>query len=174
MGRVPIVNTSTSLAQLPDILTRESTQCDLLAQNIVQEREAIKRMALSEFLSINQFRVTILESLHRLKEEFDLLIEDLANTYQVPMSNRTVTEILHRAQSPQAGVILQQYERLAEKVRAVKQDIGVNQILINNVQSFLMRAAEAHCQGTTEENLYSAPGARGLVASQAVLIKRKG
>jgi predicted transcriptional regulator len=133
MGRVPIVNTSTSLAQLPDLLTRESTQCDLLAQNIVQERDAIKRMALSEFLSINQSRVTILESLHRLKEEFDLLVEDLANTYQVPMSDRTVTEILHRAQSPQTEIILQQYERLAERVRAVKQDIAANQVLIHKI-----------------------------------------
>ena len=174
MGRFLIVNASISLDPLPDILTRESTQCDLLAQNIAQERDAIKRMALNEFLSINQSRVLILESLHRLKEEFDLLVDELANTYQVPLSNRTVTEILYRSQSPQAGVILQQYEHLAEKVRAVKQDIGVNQILINNVQSFLMRAAEAHRQGTTEENLYSAPGARSLVASQAVLIKRKG
>jgi hypothetical protein len=169
-----MVNTSASLEQLPHILARESAQCDLLAQNIVQERDAIKRMALSEFLSINQSRISILESLHSLKDELDLLLDDLANTYQVPLSDRTVTEILHRAQSPQTEIILQQYERLEERVRAVKQDIGVNQILINNVQSFLMRAAEAHRQGATEENLYSAPGARGLVASQAVLIERKG
>jgi hypothetical protein len=174
MGRFPIVNDPISLDQLTHILARESDQCDLLAQNIVQERDAIKRMALGEFLSINQSRISILESLHHLKDELDLLLDNLANVYQVPQSNRTVTEILHQAQSPQAGAILQQYEKLAEKVRAVKQDIGVNQILINNVQSFLMRAAEAHRQGATEEDLYSASGARDSVASQAVLIRRKG
>lgn len=71
-------------------------------------------------------------------------------------------------------MILQQYERLAEKVRAVKQDIQVNQILINHVQSFLMRAAEAHREGAKEEDLYSATGVRGSMAGQAVLIRRKG
>jgi len=174
MGRFPIVNTSTSLAQLLHILDRESAHCDLLAQNIVQERDAIKRMALSEFLAISQSRSSILESLHHLKDELDLLLNNLANVHQIPRSSRTVTEILRQAQGPQAGAILQQYEKLAEKVRAVKQDIGVNQILINNVQSFLMRAAEAHRQGATEEDLYSASGALGSASSQALLIRRKG
>lgn len=174
MGRFPIVNDSISFDQLSHILARESDQCDLLAQNIIQERDAIKRMALSEFLGISQSRSSILESLHHLKDELDLLLNNLPNIHQIPQSNRTVTEILHRAQGPQAGAILQQYGKLAEKVRAVKQDIGVNQILINNVQSFLMRAAEAHRQGATEEDLYSASGAPGSVSSQAVLIRRKG
>ncbi|MFO0698023.1 MAG: flagellar export chaperone FlgN [Nitrospira sp.] len=169
-----MLNTSTPLDQLNHILTREFHQCDLLAQNIVQERDAIKRMALPEFLSINQVRVGILECLGALKEEFDDCVTTLATIYQVPEANRTVTEILHRVQSPQGGVILQQYERLAEKVRAVKQDIQVNQILINHVQSFLMRAAEAHREGAKEEDLYSATGVRGSMAGQAVLIRRKG
>lgn len=174
MGRFSIVNDSIFLDQLSHILARESAQCDLLAQNIVQERDAIKRMALSEFLAISQSRTSILESLHRLKDELELLLNNLANLHRIPQSDRTVTEILHRAQGPQAGAILLQYGKLAEKVRAVKQDIGVNQILISNVQSFLMRAAEAHRQGATEEDLYSASGALGSGSSQAVLIRRKG
>lgn len=174
MGRFPIVNVSISLHQLSHILACESVQCDLLTQNIIQERDAIKRMALSEFLAISKSRSSILESLHHLKDELDLLLNNLASVHQIPQSNRTVTEILHQTQDPQAGAILRQYEKLAEKVRSVKQDIGVNQILINNVQSFLMRAAEAHRQGATEEDLYSASGAPGLVSRQAVLIKRKG
>ncbi len=174
MGRLSIVNAAISLDQLTQILVQESIQCDLLEQNIVHERNAIKRMALSEFLSINQSRLSILETLHRLKDEFDQLTDDLATAYQVPQSNRTVTEILRQIQSPQARMILQQYEKLAEKIRAVKQDIGVNQILINNVQSFLIRATEAHRLGAKEEDLYSATGVRGAVTEQAVLIRRKG
>ncbi len=174
MGRFPIVNASISLAQLSQILTRESAHCDLLAQNIVQERDAIKRMALSEFLAINQSRVSILESLHQLKDELDRLLDDLANTYQVPVSNRTVTEILHRVQSPEAGMILQQYERLAEKVRAVKQDIAANQVLIHSVQSFLLRAIDAHRQALPDGALYSESGSRQHQHVPAAVIRRQG
>lgn len=173
-GQVPTVNASISLSQLPHILARESAHCDLLAQNIVQERDAIKRMALGEFLSINQSRISILESLHQLKDELDLLLDDLANTYQVPLSNRTVTEILHRVQSAQAGVILEQYERLAEKIRAVKQDIAANQVLIHSVQSFLFRALEAHRQSLPDGDLYSELGARQQHHVPAAVIRRQG
>ncbi|HRI37830.1 MAG TPA: flagellar export chaperone FlgN [Nitrospira sp.] len=173
-GQVPIVNASISLEQLLHILARESAHCDLLAQNIVQERDAIKRMALSEFLSINQSRISILESLHRLKDELDLLLDGLANTYQVPLPNRTITEILHRVQSPQTGVILEKYERLAEKVRAVKQDIAANQVLIHSVQSFLFRALEAHRQALPEGDLYSELGSRQQHQVPAAVIRRQG
>jgi FlgN protein len=173
-GQVPIVNASISLEQLPHILARESAHCDLLAQNIVQEREAIKRMALGEFLAINQSRISILESLHQLKTELDLLLDELANTYQVPLSNRTVTEILHRVQSPQAGIILAQYERLADKVRAVKQDIAANQVLIHSVQSFLLRALDAHRQSLPEADLYSESGSRQQHHVPAAVVRRRG
>ncbi|HBR49334.1 MAG TPA: hypothetical protein DEA71_04540 [Nitrospira sp.] len=173
-GQVPIVNASISLEQLPLILARESAHCDLLAQNIVQERDAIKRMALGDFLSINQSRISILESLHQLKDELDLLLDDLAHTYQVPLSNRTLTDILHRVQSPQAEVILAQYERLAEKVRAVKQDIAVNQVLIHSVQSFLVRALESHRQALPEGDLYSESGSRQQQHVPAAVIRRRG
>jgi hypothetical protein len=174
MGRLPIVNASISLDQLTHILTRESAQCDLLAQNIVQEREAIKRMALHEFVSINQSRISILECLGGLKDEFEAFLQGFGEAYQVPEAGRTLTEILHRAQSPQAGLILQQYERLAEKVRLVKQDIAVNQLLIKNVQSFLLRAMEAHRQPPPGDDLYSMSGGQKQSSMPAALIRRQG
>lgn len=131
-------------------------------------------MALGEFLSINQSRISILESLHQLKDELDRLLDDLANTYQVPLSNRTVTEILHRVQSAQAGVILEQYEH-AEKIRAVKQDIAANQVLIHSVQSFLfLRALEAHRQSLPDGDLYLELGARQQHHVPAAVIRRQG
>lgn len=174
MGRLSIVNASISFDQLTHILTRESVQCDLLAQNIVQEREAIKRMALPDFVSINQSRIIILESLHSLKGELDSLLNDLAQAYRVPESSRTLTEILRRAQCPQGAGILQQYERLAEKVRAVKQDIAVNQLLIKNVQMFLVRAMEAHRQPPPGADLYSLSGAQKNSSMPAALIRLQG
>jgi hypothetical protein len=174
MGRLPIVNALISLDQLTHLLTRESVQCDLLAHNIVQERDAIRRMALPEFVLINQSRISILESLHSLKNELDILLDDLAQAYHVPEASRTIIEILHRAQSPQAGMIVQQYEQLAEKVRAVKQDIAVNQVLIKNVQSFLMQAMEAHRQPSPGGDLYSMSGNRDNSSMPAAFIRRQG
>jgi hypothetical protein len=174
MGRLPIVNASISLDQLTHILTRESAQCDLLAQNIVQEREAIKRMALHEFVSINQSRIAILECLGGLKDEFEAFLQGFGEAYHVPEADRTLTEILHRVQSPQAGLILQQYERLADKVRTVKQDIAVNQLLIKNVQSFLVRAMEAHRQPPPGGDLYSMSGSQKQSSMPAALIRRQG
>lgn len=169
-----MLNTSTPLDRLSHILTSESHQCDLLAQNIVEEREAIKRMALHEFLSINQTRVGILECLGALKEEFDECVRTLATTYQVPEANRTLTDVLHRSEGPGGEAVLRQYERLAEKARALKQDIAVNQLLIQNVQSFLTRAADVRRSGAQEDELYSASGVRGTIAGPAVLLKRQG
>ena len=174
MGRLSIVNTSISLDQLTHLLTRESVQCDLLSQNITQEREAIKCMALQKFVSINQSRISILECLHSLKEELDSLLEGLAVAYHLPEAGRTLTEILRRTHSPQAAFILEQYEQLAEKVRAVKHDIAVNQVLIKNVQSFLIRAMEAHHQLLPGEALYTVLGSRSKSGMPAALIKRQG
>jgi FlgN protein len=174
MGRLSIVNASISLEQLTHILTRESAQCDLLSQNITQEREAIKCMELQAFVSINQSRISILECFHSLKEEQDGLLERLAVAYHVPEAGRTLTEILRRTHSPQAGSILEQYERLAEKVRAVKHDIAVNQVLIKSVQSFLIRAMEAHHQPPPEDALYTVSGSRSNSGMSAALIKRQG
>lgn len=168
------MNASISLDQLTHILTRESVQCDLLSQNIIQEREAIKCMALQDFVSINQSRMSILECFHSLKEELDGLLERLAVAYHVPEAGRTLTEILRRTQSPQAGIILEQYERLAEKVRTVKHDIAVNQVLIKNVQSFLIRAMEAHHQPPPGDALYTVSGSRSTSGVSAALIKRQG
>ncbi|MGZ8364809.1 MAG: hypothetical protein ACXW37_00490 [Nitrospira sp.] len=169
-----IVNASISLDQLTHILTRESVQCDLLSQNIIQEREAIKCMALQDFVLINQSRISILECFHSLKEELDGLLERLAVAYHVPEAGRTLTEILRRTQSSQAGIILEQYERLAEKVRTVKHDIAVNQVLIKNVQSFLIRAMEAHHQPPPGDALYTVSGSRSNSGVSAALIKRQG
>ncbi|MGZ8380490.1 MAG: flagellar export chaperone FlgN [Nitrospira sp.] len=168
------MNASISLDQLTHILTRESVQCDLLSQNIIQEREAIKYMALQDFVLINQSRISILECFHSLKEELDGLLERLAVAYHVPEAGRTLTEILRRTQSPHAGIILEQYERLAEKVRTVKHDIAVNQVLIKNVQSFLIRAMEAHHQPPPGDALYTVSGSRSNSGVSAALIKRQG
>jgi len=174
MGRLSIVNISGSLDQLIDLLARESAQCELLAQNIRHERDAIKRMALHEFISINQSRVSILESLNGLKEAFDAFVRDLATAYGVPEAGRTLTNILQRTKSPQAQAILQQYERLAAQVRTVQQDIAVNQVLVNNIQSFLVRALEAHRQPAPESDVYSMFGGRNAGGTPATLIRRKG
>ena len=174
MGRVTIVNASVSLDPLTQILTRESIQCDLLAQNIVQEREVIKRMALHEFVSINQLRMSILECLRCLKEDLDAFVDHLAAAYCVPEDRRTLTEILYRTGSPEVGVILQQYERLAKKVRELKQDIEVNQLLIKNTQAFFMRAMDAHHQLVPGDDLYSVLGCRSKSNMPAALIRRQG
>ena len=174
MGRLSIVNISGSLDQVLDLIARESAQCELLAQNIRHERDAIKRMALDEFISINQARVSILESLSGLKEEFDAFVRELASTQDVPETGRTLTHILQRMKNPQAHAILQQYEQLAEQVRAVQQDIAVNQVLVKNIQSFLVRALEAHRQPAPENDVYSLLGGRNTSGMPAPLIRRKG
>lgn len=168
------MNASISLDQLTHILTRESVQCDLLAQNIIHEREAMKCMELQTFVSINQSRIAILECLHNLKEELDVVLDRLAVAYHIPEAGRTLTEILRRTQSPQAGTILEQYERLAEKVRTVKHDIAVNQVLIKNIQSFLIRAMEAHRQPPPGDDLYTESGSRSKSGVLATLIRRQG
>lgn len=168
------MNATIALDQLSQILTRESIQCDLLVQNIVQERDVIKRMALSEFVSINQARIAIIEGLGNLKEELDAFVREFGAAYSVSQASRTITEILHRVQSPQAGVVLQQYERLAEKARAMKQEISVNQLLIKNIQSFLIRAMEAHRQPLQGEELYSVSGHGSKRSMPAALIRRQG
>lgn len=169
-----MVNVSISLDELTDLLSRESVQCDLLARNIVQEREAIKSMVLQEFISINQSRVSILECLRSLKAELDDVLNRLAVAHHVPEAGRTLTEILRRTQSPRAGLILQQYERLADQVRALKREIAVNQLLIQNVKSFLVRAMEAHRQPAQGDHLYTVSGARSDGGVPAALIRRQG
>jgi len=169
-----MVNAPHDLDQLRQLLTRESSQCDLLAQNILQGRDAMKRMALHEFLSINQTRVSLLECLSALKEEFDAVVHRLTAAHGLPEGDWTFAGILQRTRSPQSDEIVRQYERLAEQVRAVKQEIAVNQLLVKNIQSFLVKAMEAHRQTAPETDLYSMSGGLNSSGSLATLIRRKG
>lgn len=168
------MNDSRPLDPLLHLLGRESTQCELLAQNILQEREAMKRMALHEFVAINQTRISILECLSGLKEEVDAFARDLAATHDVPETGRTLPDILRRMKSPQADAVLQLYERLAERVRTVQRDIAVNQLLVKNIQSFIARALEAHRQPDPESDVYSISGGQNAGGAPAALIRRKG
>lgn len=168
------MNVSISLDELTDILARESVQCDRLAHNIVQEREAIKGMALQNFITINQARISILECLQGLKEELDGVLDRLAVAHHVPGTERTFTQVLHRIHAPQAHVVLQQYERLAEKARSVTHDLAINQMLITNVQSFLVRAMEVYRQPAQEDGLYTVSGSRNTSGTSSALIRRQG
>lgn len=168
------MNDSRLLDQLLHLLGRESAQCELLAQSIFQERDAIKRMALHEFVAINQTRMSILECLSGLKEEFDAFVRDLLAAHGLPETGRTLSDVLQRMKTPQAQAILEQYERLADRVRAVQQDIAVNQLLVKNIQSFIVRALEAHRQPDPESDVYSISGGRKTGGTPAALIRRTG
>jgi uncharacterized membrane protein YheB (UPF0754 family) len=165
MGRLSIVKDSRLLEQVLHLLNRESAQCDLLAHNILQERDAIKRMALHEFIAINQTRI---------KEELDGLVRDLSAAHGLPEIGRTLPDILQRIKSSQALAGLELYERLADRVRAVQQDIAVNQLLVKNIQSFIVRALEAHRQTAPESDVYSKSGGRSSSGTPATLIRCKG
>lgn len=162
------------LEQVLHLLNRESAQCDLLAHNILLERDAIKRMALHEFIAINQSRISILECLSGLKEQFDWLVRDLSTSHGLPDTGRTLPDILQSIKSSQAFAGLELYERLADRVRAVQRDIAVNQLLVKNIQSFIVRALEAHRQTAPECDVYSISGGRGSTGTPATLIRCKG
>ncbi len=174
MGRLSIVNDSRLLDQLLQLLGRESEQCELLAQNILQEREAIRRMVLHEFIAINQTRMSILERLSGLKEEFDAFVRTLPAAYGLPETGRALPDVLRRMKTPQAQAALERYERLADQVRTVQQDIAVNGLLVKNIQSFIVRALEAHRQPGPDSDGYSISGARNTGGTTATLIRRKG
>lgn len=168
------MNDSRLLDQLLHLLGRESAQCELLARSILQERDAMKRMALHEFVAINHTRMSILERLSGLKEEFDALVRDLPAAHGLPETGRTLPDVLQRMKTPQAQAVLERYERLADRVRVVQQDIAVNQLLVKNIQSFIVRALEAHRQPDPEGDVYSISGGRKTGGAPATLIRRKG
>jgi DNA-binding transcriptional regulator YbjK len=174
MGRLSIVNDSRLLDQFLHLLGRESEQCELLAQNILQERDVIKHMSLHEFVAINQTRMSILERLSGLKEEFDALVRDLSAAYSLPETGRALPDLLQRMKTSQAHAALERYERLADRVRTVQHDIAVNQLLVKNIQSFIVRALEAHRHPGPESEGYSISGARHTGGTPATLIRRKG
>lgn len=169
-----MVNGFTFLDQLRDLLHCEFAQCELLAKNILQERDAIRRMALHEFVSVNQSRVALLERLSGLKDEFDSVVRDLAAVCGVSETARTLTDVLQLTHSPQMADLIRQYEKLAERARAVKQDIAINQLLVKNIQSILVRALEAHRQPSCADDLYSMSGGPNQSGTPAALIRRKG
>ena len=134
----------------------------------------MKRMALHEFVAINHTRMSILERLSGLKEEFDALVRDLPAAHGLPETGRTLPDVLQRMKTPQAQAVLERYERLADRVRVVQQDIAVNQLLVKNIQSFIVRALEAHRQPDPEGDVYSISGGRKTGGAPATLIRRKG
>lgn len=162
------------LAPLTDILIREEEACDRLLATLHQERTAIRRLKIDDFVTINEDRGSILESLERLEAERRHAMRDISRSWNLPEEALTLQRIVERLKSSGTSGLDERYARLARKLRVVREEIAFNAKLIEAIQSFVTKVLSAWSEGRPAEGIYSFGGDRGFRASGGALLRQRG
>ncbi len=164
--------THSAITHLFDLLGREEAQCDLLERTILEEREAIRRLAIERFATINDARTNVLRTLQFLEKERAALIDRLAEEWGIDGHAMSLSQLCARLDPPTAQGLERRHEQLAAKIRRLHREITLNAMAIAEFQRVLHGGLQAWQDGLGGEGLYSASG-RGRTVD-AMVVRRRG
>ncbi|BCA54789.1 protein of unknown function, FlgN-like domain [Nitrospira sp. KM1] len=165
---------SAVLPQLADILSREESACELLLATLREERSAIQRLAVSEFTSINERRLGILASLETLDTERQRFAGQVSASWGLPPAAVTLQTILEQMKSASVPGLDERYARLAERLRAIREEIALNSTLIDNIRQFIEQMMSAWTSSANSEGLYSPSGGRHSAIYEGSFLQQRG
>ena len=171
MSAVPA---SSVLPQLSDILDREESACDRLLSTLYDERTAIRRLAIADFLAINERRLAILSALETLELERQGLTSRLSDSWGFPQASVTLQAIVDRLKASGSSGLDERYVRLAGKLRGIREEIVLNAGLIDAIRGFIEQVLSAWTSSTNSEGLYSLSGQRETAVLGGSLLEQRG
>jgi len=164
----------TDLQQLDHILRREEAQCDALARNIQQERQALRTLKLTDMAEVNHQRAGLLDELLLLEAERTAWVARLADRWNLAPSAISLSVILERFDANEAQRVETLYTGMAGKIRALRHEISVNAGILNGLQAFIRKGLNVMRQATAPLGLYSGSGAPDSCGMGAVMFRQKG
>lgn len=167
-------NTASAAAAILDILTREEAHCDLLNQTLLQERNALRRLSLTEFPVLNEQRLKNLQTFQSLESERAEMVYRFADAWGLPRATVTLQAIIDRLDQREKQAVERCHERLAGKVRALRQDTAVNGLLVTGIQTLCRKAMHLTEEALPKRDTYSSSGESQRVGIGGTMLRQRG
>jgi flagellar biosynthesis/type III secretory pathway chaperone len=153
------------------LLEREEEACQALLDTVNQERAAIRTLAVTEFHTINSRRLAVLESLQRLTEERQSLVQRFAGEQGVASPTGSLHDVLDRVGDATAGTLRTRYNGYMATAKLVRQEIAHNVTLIEGIRGVVEQVLSAGARAVPGSDLYgqggrAAPSPQGTVLLQ--------
>jgi FlgN protein len=166
--------TASAAASIIDILTREETHCDLLHQSLQQERDALRRLSVTELPALNEQRLRNLQQLQSLESERAVIVGHVADAWGLPRETVTLQAIIDRLDQREKREVERCHERLTAKVRALRQDTAVNALLVAGIQTLCRKAMHLTGEALPMQNTYSSSGEYQRVEVGGTMLRQRG
>jgi flagellar biosynthesis/type III secretory pathway chaperone len=167
-------NTASAATSILDIFTREEAHCDLLYQTLQQERNAIRRLSVTEFPTLNEQRLSNLQQLQSLESERAAVVNRFADAWGLPRTTVTLQAIIDRLDLGDKQNVERCHERLAEKVRVLRQETAVNGMLVAGIQTLCRKAMHLTGEALPKRDTYSSSGESQRVGIGGTMLRQRG
>jgi hypothetical protein len=140
------------------MLEQEEEACQALLDTVHQERAAIRTLAVTEFHPINCRRLAVLESLQRLTDERQFLVQRLAREQGVSSPTGSLYDILDRVGDATVGAVRARYNGYMATAKLVRQEIAHNVTLIEGIRGVVEQVLSAGARAVPGSDLYGQGG----------------
>ena len=151
------------------LLEQEEEACQALLDTVHQERAAIHTLAVTEFHAINCRRLAVLESLQRLTEERQPLVQRFAGEQGVSGPTGSLHEVLDRVGGATAGIVRARYHSYMAIAKLVREEIAHNVTLIEGIRGVVEQVLSAGSRAVPGSDLYG-QGGRAAQAPQGTVL----
>ncbi len=167
-------HTASTAASILDILTREESHCDVLQQTLHQERTALRKLSFTEFPALNEQRLRNLREFQSLESERAAVVKRCAEAWSLPRETVTLQDVIDRLDRREQQDIERCHERLAAKVRALRQETVVNEVLVAGIQTLCRKAMHLSIEALPERGTYSASGESQRAGIGGAMLRQRG
>lgn len=155
------------------VLDREGAACQTLLETVLEERAAIRNLAVTEFHPINCRRLVVLESLQALAQEREALVRQIAQQHALDPAT-TIHALIDLLAIPESTGLRERYNAFISIVKMVRAEIKHNVVLIEGIRGVLDQALSAGAAIAPGCDVYSGDGQRSRAATANLLIHQQG
>lgn len=155
------------------LLDREGAACHTLLETVLEERAAIRNLAVTKFHPINCKRLVVLESLQMLAQEREALVRQIALQHAFDPAT-TIQGLIDLLAAPESIGLRERYDSFVSIVKMVRAEIKHNVVLIEGIRGVLDQALSAGAAIAPGSDVYNGDGQHSRAASANLLIHQQG
>jgi hypothetical protein len=155
------------------LLDREGAACHTLLETVLEERAAIRNLAVTEFHPINCKRLVVLESLQALAQEREALVRHIALQHALDPTT-TIHGLIDWLAGAESIGLGDRYNAFMSIVKMVRAEIKHNVVLIEGIRGVLDQALSAGASIAPEADVYSGDGQHSRAVTANFLIHQQG
>jgi flagellar biosynthesis/type III secretory pathway chaperone len=155
------------------LLDREEAACQTLLETVLEERAAIRNLAVTEFHPINCKRLVVLESLQTLAQEREALVRHIAMQHALG-STTTIHNLIDLLAAPESIGLRERYNSFISIVKMLRAEIKHNVVLLEGIRGDLDQALSAGATIAPGFDVYNGDGQRSRAATANLLIHQQG